>query len=143
MVGEDTGVWPPLREMWTPTPVVWWPRPLAPPCAEGSGHRILTSSVSGLPDVMSKHPQKLTQTRGPTQADQSRLNYFLKFFQKTLKYEVLHNSTGLGHQLYQTPGQQYPEAALLCPPRERGCESGGGGQRAVCRCVLLPVCHGT
>lgn len=60
------------------------------PVRRGSGCRILTSSVSGLRGVMNKHPQKLTQTPGPTQADQHHLNYFVKFSQKTLKYEVLH-----------------------------------------------------
>lgn len=66
-MGEDTGVWPPLRETWTPTPVVLVASALGPlPVRRGSGHRILTSSVSGLPGVMSKHPQKLTNPRSHT-----------------------------------------------------------------------------
>lgn len=95
-------MWPLLRETWTPTPVVLVALALGPlpadrrgtgkplPERRGSGHRILMSSVSGPPGVMSKDPQKLTQAPGPTQADQHHLNYFLKFFSKTLKYEVLH-----------------------------------------------------
>lgn len=96
-MGEDTGVWPPLRETWMPTPVVLVASALGPlptdqkglgkplPVRRGSGRRILTSSslVCGV-------RYRNTQTPGPTQADQHRLNYFVKFFQKTLKYEVLH-----------------------------------------------------
>lgn len=71
-MGEDTGVWPPLRETWMPTPVVLVASALGPlptdqrelgkplPVWRGSGRRILTSSVSGLRGVMNKHPQKLT-----------------------------------------------------------------------------------
>ena len=67
-MGEDTRVWPLLRETWMPTPAVLVALALGPlpadrrgtekplPVRRGSGHRTLTSSVSGPPGVMSRHP---------------------------------------------------------------------------------------
>lgn len=70
-MGEDTGVWPPLRETWMPTPVVLVASALGPlptdqkglgkplPVQRGSGRRILTSSslVCGVRYRNSHKPQ--------------------------------------------------------------------------------------